>query len=52
LRFRSVISFLELTTLSFIVITIVVKIFIDNGNHSNPGLDIQRMETEIINIYV
>jgi hypothetical protein len=43
-----VISFFELTTLSFMLITIVVKIFIDNGNHSNPALDIQRMETEPI----
>jgi len=39
---------LELTTLIFMVITIVVKIFIDNGNHSNPRLDIQRVETDTI----
>jgi hypothetical protein len=28
--------------------TNALKIFIDNGNHSNPVFDIQRMETDHI----
>jgi hypothetical protein len=30
------------------ILTNALKIFIDNGNHSNPVLDIQRMETDPI----
>jgi hypothetical protein len=30
------------------ILTNALKIFIDNGNHSNPVLDIQRMETDLI----